>query len=147
MTKFKIGDRVKVIGDDYRFYTPGSKYNLPRTVGTVVECGGSYIQVDYDGVVSPPVNPSSFELIVEKTHLPLYSEEIAMSFLQEKGYTVTPPSPKLSGKLYVYKASSGGAYGYPEKVSDILNWSLLAVVDWTEGDGLTEKVTEPDGSF
>lgn len=72
MAEFKIGDKVKVIGLWYSGFELGSTYNLPRSVGTVCEVDPhthipqGYIKIEYgDGVISPPVNPSCFELVEE----------------------------------------------------------------------------------
>lgn len=69
MSKFKVGDRVRVHTGMYTGYTAGSRYNLPREDGFVTACGGDhegFITVAFPGgMESPPVNPLSFELVAE----------------------------------------------------------------------------------
>lgn len=66
MGKFKVGDRVRVLPERYEGHPAGSKYNLPRGVGEVVSyvCDQS-MTVRWGWTVSPPVNPDSFELVVD----------------------------------------------------------------------------------
>lgn len=124
MTKFKIGDRVKCISC-YQGHPVDSRYNLPRSSGTISESGNGYIIVDYDGKLSPPVNPNCFSIIDP-------AEEV-ISLLTSLGYTVKEPPAKRKGKGWVYSIG-GSIIIYPYEQSG--SYKPIAIVDWTEGDGI-----------
>lgn len=144
-TKFKVGDRVKVKEGCYTGYTDGSRYNLPRNVGEVIESGSGYVIIKYDSITSPPVNPNSFELV--ETHFPLYSEEEAISLLTERGYKIEAPPEPLKGKVVIYQGRNSIAFmeleqfkpvkfgPYIERDANGLP-KVIAIVDWTEGQGI-----------
>lgn len=64
MSKFKVGDLVRVVHGFYIGYPEASPYNLPRGNGVAVEVGDDdgYIKVKYGDVTSPPLNPECFDL-------------------------------------------------------------------------------------
>lgn len=133
MTKFKVGDRVKVKDGYYRGYAPGSEYNIPRDSGVVNTCGEGYICVEY-GIgyvhkITPALNPACFELVSP--------EEAAVKLLIEKGYIITPPPPEpLKGKLRVIITVIGNIVAYPLDQKIPSSAKELAIVDWTEGQGI-----------
>lgn len=133
MSEFKVGDKVRCKEGHYTGYTLGSKYNLPRETGIVEECGEGYLYVKYNPLVSPACNPNSFELVT--TPIPLYSEEQAVSFLKEKGYSVTPPPEPLKGQIRIMKSKDGTVF-YAQSQQRFDTCKLIAIVDWTEGDGV-----------
>lgn len=63
MAKFKVGDRVRAKHGEYTGYTVGSPYNLPRGEGVVSYSIPGSMSVEYEGIVSPPVNQNSFKLV------------------------------------------------------------------------------------
>lgn len=93
MSKFKVGDRVRVDSTYYHGYPAGSPYNLPRGEGVVWEAGedDGFIKVKYDGIVSPPVNPDCFDLVVQETKLPIRTitrREIVYGAYGEEGHKI-----------------------------------------------------------
>ena len=146
-------ERIPIKGDWVRQDVWNVKhwYEVSKVIGTMlwVKSSSGY-EVDYP--IYPLHRWKFKDEEMEKTHLPLYSEETAMAFLKEKGYTVTPPPPKLTGKVQIIKTACGSILHYPYPpigftIAD--SATILAIVDWEEGQGLesTEKATEPDGSF
>lgn len=77
MSKFKVGDRVRVYPGMYIGMTAGSPYNLPRGEGVVSRCGDGYLVVQYGETVSPPVNPKCFELVTPSPIRTVTRREIA----------------------------------------------------------------------
>lgn len=75
---------------------------------------------------------------------PLYSEEQAVAFLTEKGYSVQAPPEPLKGQSVVYiYANETKPRVLPREEFENLNVGsgkhnrkVLAIVDWTEGQGL-----------
>jgi hypothetical protein len=71
--------------------------------------------------------------------------EAAKAFLEKEGYTITPPKPKLTGKVYLYSHPVSG-FSHSLTTEELAGrdptdghsgTKLIAVLDWTEGDGLT----------
>lgn len=130
---FKVGDRVRVIGSYYTNFPTGSPYNLPRGVGIVRASGTGYLYIDYDGKTSPAVFPSCVELVDPKDE--------AIELLKAAGYTITPPPEPLKGKVYIYKNAQGDVHAMSRNNGQMYRsvageCNLIAIVDWTEGDGL-----------
>lgn len=106
----------------------------------------------------PCYNNSDYWELVE-THIPLYSEEQAIAFLKEKGYNIQAPPEPLKGKIVIIKSATGLIFGYPPEQKLASSATVLAIVDWTEGQGLekptesseavkaSSEASEPDGSF
>lgn len=138
MSKFQVGDKVKVLDDSYQGYTVGSAYNISRDIElTVTGAGRRWVSINN----GPDMNPDSFELI--------NPEEQAIKMLVDAGYTITPPKPKLSGKAYIYHypdKKNGQVYIYNDDLwkkyvtdgAGVEGKVLLAVVDWQEGQELTK---------
>lgn len=64
----------------------------------------------------------------------------AAKLLEEAGYTVTPPKPKLTGNSYVYRHTRGQGVCLMEgewRNAKVADYELIAIVPWTEGDGIT----------
>lgn len=93
--KFNPWDKVRALSGHYCDYPKGSAYNLPRSPGRVIECGDGYIIIDYNGMISPPVNPDSFELV----------KDIVTSPIQEK--TVKELVPGVYGCVTVGAGYTG----------------------------------------
>jgi hypothetical protein len=84
-------------------------------------------------------NSSEFSLVLT----PL---EAAKALLEKEGYTITitPPKPKLSGDVVLYKLPGSDTISCrTEREWDKFTTAgkqartILAIVHWTEGDGLT----------
>lgn len=74
--------------------------------------------------------------------LAISAEDEAKKVLEALGYTVTPPKPKETGEVIVYRyLPNGKYYSYDtetwEKYKNNTNRVVIARVKWTEGDGLT----------
>lgn len=134
MTKFKVGDKVRVIS---------------VCSGAVLKVGDE-VEVDFisGSLLYPKGNhrgamfESRFEL-VEETHFPLYSEEAAVKLLTERGYEVKAPPEPLRGKVYIYKyLPTGKVFAYDEETWLTNDYDkcedrvVIAIVDWTEGQGI-----------
>ncbi len=65
---------------EYEGYLPGSKYNLPRGDGEVVEASTGFLTIAYGGAKSPPVNPEAFELAVPTSPVRTRKEIVAGVF-------------------------------------------------------------------
>lgn len=134
MTKFKVGDKVKVIS---------VCLGATLRVGDVVEVDFIRGNLLYPkGKHSAAMLTTRFEL-VEETHFPLYSEEAAVKLLTERGYEVKVPPKPLKGRGVVYEYyGQKGVYHFINK--DIFDkWPnpnsicrIVAIVDWTEGQGI-----------
>lgn len=145
MTKFKVGDEVRIVRPN------------PAVTSTEDEVGKTFIigrdAGDYHGSQSWSGIGTQWrwkeewlELASVSTPIPLYSEEQAVSFLKEKGYSITPPPEPLKGKAAIYVSGYDGG----TRVIDKNHWDkvtskaaykhkLIAIVDWTEGNGLPNK--------
>lgn len=101
---------------------------------------------------------SSFELGV-----PLTPAEQAIKLLEAEGWTkasdgsLSPPKPKLTGEVVVYRHKTTGNNIHYTASKDVWDryrytgdyYTLIAIIPWTEGQGL-EALTEPtekDGMF
>lgn len=123
--------RIPVVGDWIKspVWATGTYFEVSRMSSTYL-----WVKVGGDNDVSYPIN--SHDWVFKTTPI-----EEAQKLLTEAGFTVTPPPPKLTGKVAVYKYGSGTyatdynsyeAWGASAKAS----YPLVAVLDWTEGDGL-----------
>lgn len=131
MSKFKVGDTVIRLYNSHHNKIPyGHKYIVSSVNGTSLQVTG-YTQWWEE----------------EWFSLAASVETEAIKLLTEAGYTVTPPKPKLTGTVVVYQ-TPGGVYTITKTEWD--KWSnqerkartILALLNWTEGDGLTEKAQE-----
>lgn len=121
MAKFKIGDRVRRIRSPH--------INGVMQIGTewVVNRISKHNQWIYVVGCDEQLNPDNFELI--------NPNETAIKQLEALGYTIIPPKPKETGKIYILRGRSGITItDNPSAWSSELE--TIAIVDWTEGDGL-----------
>lgn len=135
--EFKAGDKVRRIKvNHYSGRLPiGSEWIVEHLINSIsMRLEGFNEDVDID----------KFEKVVNH-------EEEAIKVLTALGYGLTPPKPKLSGKVYVYRSTDGREQLSATTKSgyDSYYWELISIVDWTEGQGLesSTEATEPDGSF
>jgi len=135
MAKFKIGDKVR------RIEAGGG---CPP-----IKMGETYTVKGYtdDLVMVEEVGGQLFE---HRFELAISLEESALALLNSLGYTIAPPKPKLTGKLYVYSYDDGsGPISLCRKLDNPAG-TLIAIVDWAEGQGIdipASEPAEPDGSF
>jgi hypothetical protein len=131
MTKLKKGDEVICVsnGDDSYALSVGAKY--------IVEwVGDSALQVTGD---NSHVAKYNYPMRFFATPI-----DEAKNLLEKAGYTITPPKPKLTGKVVVWSFDENPSKGSPF-VSSLENYVdgedkiIFATVDWTEGDGLTKE--------
>lgn len=118
---FKIGDKIRCKKDR----------SIKRTVIDVRSSDG-YVKNIGDGALSSQwCFPTQYELDTDPT-------TEAISLLTSLGYDVVPPKPKLSGKVYVHLR--GGNIFYYDKPLGYGSMEIfpapIAIVDWTEGDGI-----------
>ena len=119
MGKFKVGDKVKRIANELDTMKIGEIH----TVSYV--CSGN---IELDGI-SRVWFTENFELVN------LIAD--AVKLLQDNGYSVMEPKPKRSGKVYISAGVNGGApYSSMSKMTDNEYFHTIAIVDWTEGEGL-----------
>lgn len=142
MTKYIVDSKWKT--------RAGKIVMVTRVTGDVVYCDDARARWADTGVGNRMFD-QDIDLIS-----PVSDERLAIDLLKSLGYEVVEPKPKLSGKIVIYShfghihaytEHSWKSYGYDE---DTKGRTVLAVLDWTEGDGLeksTEKPAEPDGSF
>ena len=128
MGKFKVGDKVEVTNA----YRSGSSDRPVGYIGIVTHTPAYSDAVTYlDG---DEVFTASLQLAT--------SLEKAKEILEAAGYSIIPPKPKLTGKVVVYTYDDE-VYVVTEKEFNHRNASsgkhlrkVIAIVDWTEGDGL-----------
>lgn len=79
---FKVWDRVRPLQGCYEGYKDGSPYNIPREGGVVHSSGYGYLYLEHgpQKIISPPLNPNSFELI---THSNTYKSSIKERVVKE----------------------------------------------------------------
>lgn len=132
---FKVGDTVKRIGrysSTLGMYFAGYPFKI-------IEVNDDYV-IDPSGSHHSPI----YLQLVEPapTHLPLYSTEDAVKWLEERGYAVTPPPEPLKGEVIIYRNNLGEVWSTTKDHWNKWNASLretvtiLAIVPWTEGDGI-----------
>lgn len=112
---WKQGDEFDVIEETEAFYNICAYPN---------SCAGGWYKKHFD--VIEELNPT----------------QAAMKLLIDQGYRITPPKPKLIGKVFIYTFNGRPL---PVSESDYNNiWTqtskdsypIIAKLDWTEGDGL-----------
>jgi hypothetical protein len=110
---FKIGDEIIL-------------HNNKR--GVVSSINGVWVRVDGN------VHEAHYNSC--KLYIPDPTEQ-AVRLLTEAGYTVVPPPPKRSGKIYLH-LRGGIIFPYTEPLNSHGETfpPPIAIVDWTEGDGL-----------
>jgi hypothetical protein len=128
MCEFKIGDTVIVVGEK-RDDPAGNHLRLPGYIGKVTGMS--------------PYSSTTLLLdgqYVYRSALKLHVDPIceAKALLEKEGWSVSPPPPKKMGKLYILQQKDRN---YPPFATcDRSAWSdnfvTLAIVDWTEGQGL-----------
>lgn len=134
MSKFKVGDRVIRVRNCLNFRS------TPFFEG-IESWEVLYIKRDeFNGVlVKDPFedwhNENNLELYSpeKEDKLKALDVEAAKAILEAQGYTINEPK---SGKLYLYQMGNviKNVYGYPYKLSYYKK--LIAIVPWTEGQGL-----------
>jgi hypothetical protein len=160
-TKFEVGDRVVMT----RTYPKGSYFRTSAVIGATGTVGPKLIWSDkYGGPYldiiwkrdSKSGNQSNggylvdhFELIEECCEL-----DKAKDVLEKNGYTITPPKPKLAGRVVIYcwnhdyknwRSVEEEAWDKSFRwTPDRHDLQRIAIVDWEEGQGLT-RTTEGDG--
>jgi len=127
MGKFNIGDKVRrtrhSMVSEKKYGRMGVVYTIAseRTVGMgyLTECG----------IIACEAN---FELVG-----PL---EEAKATLEAAGYIISPPLPKLTDKIAIWRFKFSRRDDYHvttlSKHIPMSDKELIAIVDWTEGDGL-----------
>lgn len=147
----KVGSRVKLIRAAFGGLQLGQTY----TVTDINETGRSF---RVDGLPAnyrskfPCSNDDDYWTIV-LTPLPLYSEEQAVSFLTEKGYKVEAPPQPRKGVIVLWEHCDSGNilkinYNTIEEANSRQRWDdmytkRLAVIEWTEGQGLGKDGSKP----
>lgn len=135
--KFKIGDCVKL--DETKEFNKGLSIPFDKTFEVVARSQND-AGVVLRGYENTWYNDTRFLLVPKTTPLPLYSEEQAVSFLTEKGYAVTPPPEPLKGEVIVFKVPGGEVFHVNRKIWETCynkaGNKILAVLGWTEGQGL-----------
>lgn len=130
MPKFEIGDKIKVVG--------------PCILGGQTEAIGKEFIIGtheglYDDEDSYSFEGQSFRFKESWIVAALTNEEKAQELLEQAGYTVLPPKPKLTGSFDIVRSSRNGvvaAYKSEGREVRHKSWELIAIVPWTEGDGL-----------
>lgn len=129
MPKFNIGDKVKRIRDH----------------GIGVKVGDILTVKSNDHMAIRVEENNNFYLEEYFVLVSSAEEEMAINLLKEKGYIITPPPEPLKGKVAIYKANkSGMTYSCSKESWDSAvksssephTLTLIAIVDWTEGQGL-----------
>lgn len=120
---FKVGDTVV-----YKF-----QGNVKRTVIAAYNDGRMDLLAP-DGSTINFVWYRNYDLV-------LSVEDEAKQLLEAAGYTITPPKPKLAGQVVIYKFNGHLGLSSKESYDNFYNSQKdarkpLAIVDWTEGQGL-----------
>lgn len=117
MIQFVKGDKIR-----YK-QTP----RIKREVVGVLINGGIDIKTP-EGNIYYNQRPDFYEL-------DLSPEEGAIEILKAAGYSIIPPKPLLTGKIHVIQRE-----GFLRFTDDPSGWGegykTIAIVEWTEGDGL-----------
>lgn len=125
--------RIVVVGDWIRspIWAEPTYYEVVQVTNTTL-----WVKVEGFPPVSYPIKSHEWEF------KPLPFEE-AISLLTSLGYTVTEPPAKKNGVIAIYSNGNDKtliwSYTTREEVKDVWNdWyhKLIAIVDWTEGDGI-----------
>lgn len=128
MCEFQVGDVVRRVKQSLRSDAYGV-VGLEYTISGFSFNGGLLLA----GLKGNGSKPEDF-VLVYRSHI-----ADAKALLEEKGFTVTPPKPKLTGQVIVYRNKKNGDISitgnahYPREY-----WDEIAIVDWTEGDGLPD---------
>lgn len=124
---FKVGDEV-IVTNKFRIGNPA--FNV-GDVGTITAISRHTPLVVF-------VNGEAVYAKCLEIYIPDVEAE-AIKLLEAAGYTITPPKPPLTGELYIYQ-HKGTEEILPSKTqwNMALNpaWKQLAIVPWTEGQGL-----------
>lgn len=136
MTKFKVGDKVRVLpGEGYdpshvRVRHPlveGAEYNV---IGNCANSDNVKIDLDFFNVGDNHSiwEADRFELVID----PIIA---AVRHLTSLGYTISEPTPKLTGKVHIIQKNDGHIFAsFDPPIFG--HQKTIAIVDWTEGDGL-----------
>lgn len=135
MTKFKVGDKIRIKNEPYH----------KREVLWVSGDGILLKVKDLTGgrIFDHSVVASQYELEPDTT-----SE--AISLLTSLGYDITPPKPKLTGEIVVYRYNLDNIVRHVTRENWNNNFTksdkdkrpILAILPWTEGDGVTNTNKE-----
>jgi hypothetical protein len=98
MSKFKVGDRVRVKPNWYNGYTKGSPYNLPKNKDGVIleyyaDCS---IVVSYGETVTPPVNGEGFELVTSQGPVRLETRKVIVPGVYGRLAVETPSGSSVT---------------------------------------------------
>lgn len=129
MPKFKVGDKVRRISGPW--------------VGTRMQVGSEWIITEVNSFTDC-IRVEGFDewvcgryfQLITPTPFPLYSEEQAVKLLTERGYEVKTPLEPLKGKMMIVKTRYGDIYGYSVGTNLSDTAEVIAIVDWTEGQGV-----------
>lgn len=126
MPKFKAGERVTYRGGGNFTLVKGENY-----IVSFVDHHSGKIKLKnayYPAFFYPPDYFDPYVDPIDK----------AKALLEKEGYAITPPKPKLTGKIAVRRNKDDGTVAFVEQDESYLNtfWDTIAVVDWTEGQGL-----------
>jgi hypothetical protein len=130
MTKLKKGDEVICVsnGDDSYALSVGAKYIVEWVGDSVLQVTG-----DNSHVAKYNYPMRFFATPIDK----------AKDLLEKAGYTITPPRSKLTGKVVIWsfheKPSGPPFASSDQNYIDGKDKTILAIVNWTEGDGLTKE--------
>ena len=128
MTEFKKGDSIRKLKGYYQGHPTGSPYNLPDSIGIVLQASDGYVIIDYDGRITPSVSPKCFELVDPVQE--------AIKLLQSKGYNVAEPTPRTMEIAVYYYVNNKDQLKVVSK-SKFDKWpkdryTLVDVINWTE---------------
>lgn len=126
MSKFKVGDKVRLIETPFGKFTMGYEGFVTELTGThTFKVDGATGCVDI-----------YWELV------PLTEEEKAKKTLEALGYTITPPKPKRSIEVIMYDTPNGEC-GVTRKEfyeswveSSKKTFPIIAITTITEGEGI-----------
>lgn len=126
---FKVGDKVEVISVcGGSFLRVGDIYEVDKIIGNLLYPKGKPGQAMFI---------ERFKLVEAAVHMPLYSTEQAVKWLEKEGFTVTPPPEPLKGKVYINQFQDGNRVVWVSLEEPKLTGSkVIATINWTEGDGL-----------
>lgn len=126
--KFKVGDVVKRLIGSNSSTSPGYIGKI-RSIKT---CGRFSIMHFGDGAEGCMWSEQKGKdwLLWDET-------QEAISLLKEKGYSITPPPEPKSGSAYICENKFSGLLVFHTPPKNPTN-KVIAVVPWTEGDGISE---------
>ncbi len=130
MAQFKVGDTVERLNYGHGNFNVGDHGVVAHVQGRFVHLIGDAVGYEHDEI--------NLKLISNAD--PIADAKVT---LEAAGYTITPPKPKETGLVVVYRSIASG-HTFNCAKDDWYNLSdyhkkkqqLLAILPWTEGDGL-----------